>query len=132
MTERRREWRVMARSRAARLANYERRYRELVGELAAIGFIRSGSLAPRYNYCGKANCRCHGDPPQPHGPYFQWTAKVDGKTVNRRLTAREAELYQEWIANDRHLRAIIERMREVAAKATELILEDARRDESKV
>ena len=122
----------MARSRAARLANYERRYRELVGELAAIGFIRSGSLAPRYNYCGKANCRCHGDPPQPHGPYFQWTAKVDGKTVNRRLTAREAELYQEWIANDRHLRAIIERMREVAAKATELILEDARRDESKV
>jgi hypothetical protein len=122
----------MARSRAARLANYERRYRELVGELAAIGFIRSGSLAPRYNYCGKANCRCHGDPPQPHGPYFQWTAKVDGKTVNRRLTAREAELYQEWIANDRHLRAIVERMREVAAKATELILEDARRDESKV
>ena len=122
----------MAPSKAAKLANYERRYRELVGQLAAIGFIRSGSLAPRYNYCGKANCRCHGDPPQPHGPYFQWTAKVDGKTVNRRLTAREAELYQEWIANDRHLRAIIDQMREVAAKATELILEDARRDESKV
>ena len=122
----------MAPSKAAKLASYERRYRELVGELAAIGFIRAGSLAPRYNYCGKANCRCHGDPPQPHGPYFQWTAKVDGKTVNRRLTAREAELYQEWIANDRHLRAIVDQMREVAAKATELILEDARRNESKV
>jgi hypothetical protein len=122
----------MAPSRAARLANYERRYRELVSELAAIGFIRSGSLAPRYNYCGKANCRCHGDPPQPHGPYFQWTAKVDGKTVNRRLTAREAELYQEWIANDRHLRAIVDQMREVAENATELILEDTRKHESKV
>lgn len=122
----------MAPSRAARLANYERRYRELLGELAAIGFIRSGSLAARYNYCGKANCRCHGDPPQPHGPYFQWTAKVDGKTVNRRLTARQAELYQEWIANDRHLRAIVDQMRDVAAKATDLILEDARQDESKV
>jgi hypothetical protein len=119
-------------SKAAKLANYERRYRELVGELAAIGFIRAGSLAPRYNYCGKANCRCHGDPPQPHGPYFQWTAKVDGKTVNRRLTAREAELYQEWIANDRQLRAIVDQMREVAAQATDLILEDARKDESKV
>lgn len=122
----------MARSRAARLADYEHRYRELARELAAIGFIRSGSLAPRYNYCGKANCRCHGDPPQPHGPYFQWTAKVNGKTVNRRLTAREAELYQEWIANDRHLRAIVDRMREVAAKATELILDDARSHQSKV
>jgi Family of unknown function (DUF6788) len=122
----------MTRTKATKLADYERRYRQLVDELAEIGFIRSGSLAPRYNYCGKANCRCHSDPPQPHGPYFQWTAKVDGKTINRRLTAREAELYQEWIANDRHLRAIVNQMREIAAKATELILEDARRGQSKV
>ena len=119
----------MARTKAATLANYERRYRELAGQLAEIGFIRSGSLAPRYNYCGKVNCRCHGDPPQPHGPYYQWTAKVDGKTVNRRLTAREAELYQEWIANDRHLRAIVNQMRDIAAQATELILKQTRRDE---
>ena len=122
----------MARTKAATLADYERRYRELLGELAEIGFIRSGSLAPRYNYCGKANCRCHGDPPQPHGPYFQWTAKVDGKTVNRRLTAREAQLYREWIANDRHLRAVVDQMRAVVAEATELILKAARTDEPKV
>ena len=122
----------MARTKAATLADYERRYRELLGELAEIGFIRSGSLAPRYNYCGKANCRCHGDPPQPHGPYFQWTAKVDGKTVNRRLTAREAQLYREWIANDRHHRAVVDQMRAVAAEATELILKAARTDEPKV
>jgi hypothetical protein len=122
----------MARTKAAQLANYERRYRELAGQLAEIGFIRSGSLAPRYNYCGKVNCRCHGDPPQPHGPYYQWTAKVDGKTVNRRLTARQAELYQQWIANDRHLRTIVNQMRDIAAQATELILKETRRDESKV
>lgn len=122
----------MARTRAARLEEYERRYRELLGELAEIGFIRSGSLAPRYNYCGKANCRCHGDPPQPHGPYFQWTAKVDGKTVNRRLSARQAELYREWIANDRRLGAVVEQMRTVAAKATEIILEDADRTGARV
>lgn len=122
----------MARSKAARLADYERRYRELVGELTKIGFIRSGSLAQRFNYCGKGSCRCHGDPPQPHGPYFQWTAKVDGKTVNRRLSSREAELYEEWIANDRRLRAVVDQMREVAAKATELILDEAHRAEAKV
>ena len=94
----------MARTKTERLADYERRYRELLGELADLGFIRSGSLAPRFNYCGKPNCRCHADPPQPHGPYFQWTAKVDRQTVNRRLSARQAELYREWIANDRRLR----------------------------
>jgi len=122
----------MARSRRATLADYQRRYRQLQAELAKIGFIRSGSLAPRYNYCGKANCRCHGDPPQPHGPYFQWTAKVNGKTANRRLNPREAELYREWIDNDRHLRAIITEMRHVAARATDLILADARKAKPKV
>jgi hypothetical protein len=83
----------------------------------------SGSVAPRFNYCGKPNCRRHGDPPQPLGPYFQWTAKVSGKTVNRRQSAREAELYEEWIGNDRRLRALIEELRQVAEEATNLILE---------
>jgi hypothetical protein len=113
----------MARGTADALAGYQRRYGELLAELSTIGFIRSGSLASRYNYCGKAGCRCHGDPPQPHGPYFQWTAKVNGKTVNRRLSAREAELYQEWITNDRRLRALVNELRLVAEEATNLILE---------
>jgi hypothetical protein len=45
-------------------------------------------------------------PPQAHGPYNQWTAKVNGKTVTRRLTETEAAHYREWIAiaNDRRLR----------------------------
>jgi hypothetical protein len=110
-------------TRTPTLTEHERRYRELLVEIGEIGFIRSGSVAPRFNYCGKPNCRCHADPPQPHGPYWQWTAKVDGKTVNRRLSAREAELYQEWIGNDRKLRALIDELREVAEKATNLILE---------
>jgi hypothetical protein len=119
----------MARSTASQLASCERRYRKLAAQLADIGYIAAGSLAQRYNRCGKPNCRCHGDPPQLHGPYWQWTAKVNGKTVNRRLTQREAELYQEWIDNDRRQRAIIAKMREAAATATELLLkENARRD----
>lgn len=115
----------MARSTAQRLAAHEQDYRELAAQLADIGYIRSGSLALRHNRCGKPSCRCHGDPPQLHGPYWQWTTKIDGKTVNRRLTPAQAELYQEWINNDRHLRDLIAQMREVAAKATELHLTQA-------
>lgn len=44
--------------------------------------------------CANHNCRCHADPPQPHGPYWQWTAKINGKTVTPRLTDPEAALYQ--------------------------------------
>ncbi len=117
----------MARPQPAGLVDYQRRYRALLDEVAHIGFIRSGSVASRYNYCGKAKCRCHADPPQPHGPYWQWTAKVEGKTVNKRLSPREAELYQEWIGNDRRLQALIGELRAIAEHATNLILEtDAR------
>lgn len=110
---------------ATRLRAYERRYRQLARQLADIGYIASGSVARRLNRCGKTNCACHADPPRLHGPYWHWTAKVNGKTVNRRLTEREAQLYNQWIANDRRARALLTQMREVAANATELILKES-------
>ena len=113
------------RNTTRRLKAHERRYRELARELAEVGFIATGSVAPRYNRCGKPNCACHGDPPRLHGPYFQWTAKVNGKTVNRRLSQEEATLYSEWIDNDRRVRALIAQMREVAAEAQQIMLEEA-------
>jgi hypothetical protein len=115
-----------------RLARVRRRYEELLKEIGEIGYIASGSLAPRYNRCGKPNCRCHADPPQLHGPYWHWTAKVDGKTVNRRLTDAEAEIYQQWIANDRRLRSLVDQLRDVAHEAIELMLFEVRQSTVKV
>lgn len=122
----------MARSTTERLAAHESRYRDLAEAIAEIGFIQAGSITQVHNRCGKPNCRCHADPPQPHGPYWQWTTKVNGKTVTRRLTAREARLYRQWIDNDRQLRALIGQMRQVAAKATELIMKETAKSELKV
>lgn len=122
----------MARPTTERLAAYQARYAKLAGELADVGFIAAGSITHRYTRCASPGCRCNADPPQPHGPYYQWTAKVNGKTVTRRLTQDEARLYQEWIANDRQLRALITKMRQVAAKATDLIVKDAAASQPKV
>lgn len=108
-----------------RIADYEQRYHELAAELATIGLIHSGSLTRRYTRCQTPGCKCRADPPQPHGPYHQWTAKLNGKTVTRRLNQTEADLYQEWIENDRQLRSLIRQMRQIAAKATELKLKAA-------
>jgi hypothetical protein len=110
-----------------REAEYARRYRQLAAQLAKIGLIYSGSVTRRYTRCGTPGCKCHADPPQVHGPYYQWTAKENGKTVTRRLNNIEAQLYQEWIANDRQLRQIIQQMRQIAAKAAELKLKEARK-----
>lgn len=105
-----------------RLATYERRYRELARELAQIGYIASGSLAQRATRCGKDTCACRADPPRLHGPYWHFTAKVDGKTVNKRLSDREARLYEEWIANDRKALHLLAEMRTIAAEAQAVIL----------
>lgn len=112
-------------NRADRLADYERRYRELARQVANIGLIHSGTITRRLTRCGTPGCRCHADPPSLHGPYYQWTTKIDGKTVTRRLNQTEAKLYQEWIANDRQLRSLITQMRQVAAKAADLKLKEA-------
>lgn len=112
----------MGRATQGQLESYERAYRDLAGQLASIGYIASGSLALRYNRCGKHNCACHADEPRLHGPYWLFTAKVKGKTVNKRLSEREAELYGRWIANDRRARSLLAEMRALAAEAQPVIL----------
>lgn len=45
--------------------------------------------------------------------------------MTRRLPEHQASLYKEWIGNNRHLHALIGQMRQVAAKATKLLLQQA-------
>lgn len=112
----------MARTPQQRLAAYDDRYRELAAQLADIGPISAGTLTRRYTRCASPGCKCRAEPPHPHGPYWQLTRKVDGKTVTRRLTPAQAALYRQWIANDRRLRHTIDQMRTLAAKANEIRL----------
>lgn len=106
----------------AALAELEARYAALARSIGQIGFITSGSLTQRFTHCNKPGCRCGRVPPRLHGPYWQWTAKVGGRTVTRRLSDAEAARYTEWIANDRQLRRTVEQLREVAEQAREIIL----------
>ncbi len=111
------------------LERYQRTYRalaeELAAELATVGFISPGSLVSRYTSCGKPGCRCQADPPQRHGPYYQWSRAVAGKTVSRRLNEADAELYRSWIANRRRLERIIAQMEQTSTAAGELLLSQA-------
>ena len=106
----------------AALAELEARHAALARSIGEIGFIAQGSLSQRFTHCNKPGCRCGATPPRLHGPYWQWTAKVAGRTVTRRLSDAEAARYTEWIANDRRLRRTVAQMREVAGQAREIIL----------
>ena len=81
----------------------ENRFETLKASLADLSPIRRGTFLRRFVRCGSAGCRCRADPPQLHGPYYEWTRKVKGKTVSVRVTEEQARLIKQWIANDRRL-----------------------------
>lgn len=113
----------------SRLERLEGTYRTLAAELAAeldsVGFISPGSVVSRYTSCGKTGCRCQANPPQRHGPYYQWSRAVAGKTVSRRLTEDQAQLYQDWIANRRRIEQFLTQMEQTSAAAADLLLHQA-------
>src|SRR6266702_4075494 len=50
--------------------------------------------------------RGQADPPRLHGPYAEWTRKIGGKTITRRLTPAELAEYQPLFDNAKKLRAL--------------------------
>lgn len=103
----------------------ENRFTTLKASLIDLGPFRRGTVLRRFMRCGKAGCRCQADPPQLHGPYYEWTRKVKGKTVSVRLSQEQAELMKDWIANARRLDKIIAEMQRVSERMTEPLLEAA-------
>ena len=67
--------------------------------------------------CGQTRCPCHRDPAKRHGPYFEWTYKDKGKTVNVKLSSQAAQLYQAATKQHRRLKAILVRMERLSRTA---------------
>jgi hypothetical protein len=85
----------------------------IAAELAAAGFALPGTLTVRSYACGKPSCRCHADPPRLHGPYAEWTRKIGGKTVTRRLTPAELAEYQPLFDTAKKLRALLAELQDL-------------------
>ena len=110
-------------SSAPELKGLQTRYRQLARQILDLGFVQPGSVVSRHTYCRTPGCRCHADPPQLHGPYWQWTRYDSGKTITRRLTESQARLYQELVANRRRLSEIVTEMEMLGAQAAEILLQ---------
>ena len=90
---------------------------ELPHSLQDTGFILHGTVRKHYMKCGHKGCRCHADPPQLHGPYYDWTRRVDGKTKTVRLTGDQARVIEEWISNMRRVEKIVMEMENISVQA---------------
>ncbi|MGH9292737.1 MAG: DUF6788 family protein [Acidimicrobiales bacterium] len=90
-----------------------------LAQIASSGEVLPGTIAERRTHCGRQGCKCTAEPPEPHGPYFQWTRKVAKKTVGNWLSATQAEDYRAYIANDRRLRELLGRLEAIGLAALE-------------
>ena len=91
---------------------------QVAAELAAAaGPALPGTLTVRSYACGKPRCRCHDDPPRLHGPYAEWTRKIDGKTITRRLTPEQLAAWQPLFDNARKMRDLIAQIQDHTLQA---------------
>lgn len=99
------------------LVRYDQQYEHLKAALATLGYICKGTVLSRTLRCGRPTCPCCHDPARRHGPYFEWTYKVAGKTVHHRLSAPAARLYREASVQYRKLKSLVRRMERLSRRA---------------
>ena len=85
------------------------RFRQTRRELLHLEYFVKGTVLKRMMKCGRPQCACHNDPAKRHGPYFEWTYKANGKTVNVKLTEESAPLYKAATNGDDEIAAGIAR-----------------------
>jgi len=92
-------------------------FRQACQELHHLEYFLKGTVLKRMMKCGQPQCPCHRDPSQRHGPYFEWTYKAKGKTVNVKLSAQAAPLYLAATKQHRKLKAVLARMERLSRTA---------------
>ena len=108
---------------------FRQRYEALKRSVVDLGYFRRGSLVRRFMPCGKPGCVCQGPQGVRHGPYYDWTRKVRGKTVSVRLSPEQAKSLSEWINTGRRLNQLIAQMERLSLRATERALRELATDQ---
>jgi hypothetical protein len=95
------------------LAWLERRRAELFALISQVGDFRRGSLNAVWRRCGKPNCACAQPGHRGHGPQWNLTRRIGGKTVNVHLKpGPELDKARAEVAEHQRFAALVE---EVAA-----------------
>ena len=86
----------------------------ILGELAALGDMRPGSLVHRYMKCSTPSCRCHHEGNPGHGPYFVLVRDVGGKRTSRSLSKAKAAAIQPQLDEYQRFRRLTAELVEVS------------------
>jgi hypothetical protein len=62
----------------------------LLRQVSELGDFQPGSISSPTRKCGKPSCHCAKPNDAGHGPHYQLTQKIDGKTVTQSLPSSAA------------------------------------------
>src|SRR5450755_2885202 len=62
----------------------------LLRQVSELGDFQPGSISSPTRRCGKPSCHCAKPHDPGHGPHYQLTQKIDGKTVTQNLPSPAA------------------------------------------
>ncbi len=96
------------------LRGLERRRAELYEQLSQVGDFRRGTLRAVRRKCGRANCAC-AQPGHPgHGPQYNLSRSVGGRTVTRHLKpGPELEKVTREVAEYERFRVLVGQVAEI-------------------
>jgi hypothetical protein len=108
----------MSSRQPADIKRVRKRIADIRAKIATFDYLCTGSLIRRMKLCGNPKCACATDPAARHGPYYEWGHMKGGRLVSRMVSAQQAELFRQAIANYRAVKALI---REWEAETEDLI-----------
>ena len=99
----------------------EKQRKDILIRIEELGDMRSGSIQMRYQKCSKSPCVCHGDGHPGHGPIYEFSKKVAGKSQSKNLKlGEELDKYQSEVEHYRKFRECSKELIEISNQICEL------------
>lgn len=89
------------------------RLQRIKGKLLLIGLSIPGTIRETYLQCGKKGCACAMKGGSPHGPYYFWNRKVNGKLTSKSISEAKLRLYERWISNRLQIEELLQQLLEI-------------------
>ena len=96
--------------------NLKKRYAQLADQLSRMGLVLPGTITER-TIIGQASKKQMDR--KKYGPYYQWTRKVNGKTITVNLSKAQIDLFRKAIDNNRKSEQILSEMRRISIQRLE-------------
>jgi septin family protein len=97
-------------------SDLKKRYAQLTGQLGQIGLVLPGTITER-RIIGQASKKQIDR--KKYGPYYQWTRKVNGKTITVNLSVAQVGSFQKAVDNSRRFEQILSEMKQISIQRLE-------------